>query len=121
MSLESSLCCRKVPEGKRHCGFSGDHGYDNKITSMQVVTVTGVPERTAMALMLMLMALFSISRLFSWATDPHSNSRPRFQRLRTSSCITSCVVRRVFNLGVFNDPSRRIPPIVSCSSQTFWA
>ncbi|XP_029695289.1 autotaxin isoform X2 [Takifugu rubripes] len=28
---------RKVPEGKRHCGFSGDHGYDNKITSMQTI------------------------------------------------------------------------------------
>uniref|UniRef100_H2UDZ6 Ectonucleotide pyrophosphatase/phosphodiesterase 2 n=1 Tax=Takifugu rubripes TaxID=31033 RepID=H2UDZ6_TAKRU len=27
----------KVPEGKRHCGFSGDHGYDNKITSMQTI------------------------------------------------------------------------------------
>ncbi|KAM7382386.1 hypothetical protein PAMP_002115 [Pampus punctatissimus] len=26
---------RKVPEGRRHCGFSGDHGYDNKINSMQ--------------------------------------------------------------------------------------
>ncbi|CAL8355947.1 unnamed protein product [Arctogadus glacialis] len=26
---------RKGPEGKRHCGFLGDHGYDNKITSMQ--------------------------------------------------------------------------------------
>uniref|UniRef100_A0A8C5CEX6 SMB domain-containing protein n=1 Tax=Gadus morhua TaxID=8049 RepID=A0A8C5CEX6_GADMO len=25
----------KGPEGKRHCGFLGDHGYDNKITSMQ--------------------------------------------------------------------------------------
>uniref|UniRef100_A0AAR2LGB5 SMB domain-containing protein n=1 Tax=Pygocentrus nattereri TaxID=42514 RepID=A0AAR2LGB5_PYGNA len=31
---------RKFPEGKKHpgrCGFSGDHGYDNKITSMQTV------------------------------------------------------------------------------------
>uniref|UniRef100_A0A8B9HHD0 Ectonucleotide pyrophosphatase/phosphodiesterase 2 n=1 Tax=Astyanax mexicanus TaxID=7994 RepID=A0A8B9HHD0_ASTMX len=31
---------RKIPEVKRHpgkCGFSGDHGYDNKITSMQTV------------------------------------------------------------------------------------
>ncbi|XP_072536319.1 autotaxin isoform X2 [Salminus brasiliensis] len=31
---------RKFPEAKRHpgkCGFSGDHGYDNKITSMQTV------------------------------------------------------------------------------------
>uniref|UniRef100_A0A4W6EV38 Ectonucleotide pyrophosphatase/phosphodiesterase 2 n=1 Tax=Lates calcarifer TaxID=8187 RepID=A0A4W6EV38_LATCA len=28
---------RKVPEGKRHCGFSGDHGYDNKINSMQTI------------------------------------------------------------------------------------
>lgn len=35
---------RKVPEGKRHCGFSGDHGYDNKITSMQVVMVTSIPD-----------------------------------------------------------------------------
>ncbi|KAJ8291058.1 hypothetical protein GJAV_G00020900 [Gymnothorax javanicus] len=29
---------RKAPEGKRHpgkCGFNGDHGYDNKINSMQ--------------------------------------------------------------------------------------
>ncbi|KAM9782606.1 autotaxin [Neosynchiropus ocellatus] len=28
---------RKAPEGRRHCGFSGDHGYDNKINSMQTV------------------------------------------------------------------------------------
>uniref|UniRef100_A0A8C4GXL9 SMB domain-containing protein n=1 Tax=Dicentrarchus labrax TaxID=13489 RepID=A0A8C4GXL9_DICLA len=28
---------RKVPEVKRHCGFSGDHGYDNKINSMQTI------------------------------------------------------------------------------------
>uniref|UniRef100_A0A8C8DTB6 Ectonucleotide pyrophosphatase/phosphodiesterase 2 n=1 Tax=Oryzias sinensis TaxID=183150 RepID=A0A8C8DTB6_9TELE len=28
---------RKVPEGRRHCGFSGDHGYDNKINSMQTI------------------------------------------------------------------------------------
>ncbi|KAK5931566.1 hypothetical protein CesoFtcFv8_000142 [Champsocephalus esox] len=28
---------RKVPEGKRHCGFAGDHGYDNKINSMQTI------------------------------------------------------------------------------------
>ncbi|XP_034029789.1 ectonucleotide pyrophosphatase/phosphodiesterase family member 2 isoform X1 [Thalassophryne amazonica] len=28
---------RKVPEGKRHCSFSGDHGYDNKINSMQTI------------------------------------------------------------------------------------
>ncbi|KAM9309834.1 autotaxin isoform 3-T3 [Pholidichthys leucotaenia] len=28
---------RRVPEGKRHCGFSGDHGYDNKINSMQTI------------------------------------------------------------------------------------
>ncbi|KAG7269768.1 hypothetical protein CRUP_010793 [Coryphaenoides rupestris] len=28
---------RKAPEGKRHCGFLGDHGYDNKITSMQTI------------------------------------------------------------------------------------
>ncbi|XP_032373838.1 autotaxin isoform X2 [Etheostoma spectabile] len=28
---------RKAPEGKRHCGFSGDHGYDNKINSMQTI------------------------------------------------------------------------------------
>uniref|UniRef100_A0A8D3D1L8 SMB domain-containing protein n=1 Tax=Scophthalmus maximus TaxID=52904 RepID=A0A8D3D1L8_SCOMX len=28
---------RKVPEGRRHCGFAGDHGYDNKITSMQTI------------------------------------------------------------------------------------
>ncbi|TSL82490.1 Ectonucleotide pyrophosphatase/phosphodiesterase family member 2 [Bagarius yarrelli] len=31
---------RKPPEGKRHpgkCGFSGDHGYDNKINSMQTI------------------------------------------------------------------------------------
>uniref|UniRef100_A0A3B3VVU3 Ectonucleotide pyrophosphatase/phosphodiesterase 2 n=1 Tax=Poecilia latipinna TaxID=48699 RepID=A0A3B3VVU3_9TELE len=26
-----------VPEGRRHCGFSGDHGYDNKINSMQTI------------------------------------------------------------------------------------
>lgn len=35
------VCHRKPPEGKRNptkCGFSGDHGYDNKITSMQVHT-----------------------------------------------------------------------------------
>uniref|UniRef100_H2UDZ8 Ectonucleotide pyrophosphatase/phosphodiesterase 2 n=1 Tax=Takifugu rubripes TaxID=31033 RepID=H2UDZ8_TAKRU len=31
------LLLLKVPEGKRHCGFSGDHGYDNKITSMQTI------------------------------------------------------------------------------------
>ncbi|XP_030606550.1 autotaxin isoform X2 [Archocentrus centrarchus] len=30
---------RKVPEGRRHCGFAGDHGYDNKINSMQTVFV----------------------------------------------------------------------------------
>uniref|UniRef100_A0AAQ4QM14 SMB domain-containing protein n=1 Tax=Gasterosteus aculeatus aculeatus TaxID=481459 RepID=A0AAQ4QM14_GASAC len=28
---------KKAPEGKRHCGFSGDHGYDNKINSMQTI------------------------------------------------------------------------------------
>uniref|UniRef100_A0A4W4FG11 SMB domain-containing protein n=1 Tax=Electrophorus electricus TaxID=8005 RepID=A0A4W4FG11_ELEEL len=31
---------RKAPEGRRHpgkCGFSGDHGYDNKINSMQTI------------------------------------------------------------------------------------
>ncbi|KAF3840323.1 hypothetical protein F7725_019040 [Dissostichus mawsoni] len=28
---------RKAPEGKRHCGFAGDHGYDNKINSMQTI------------------------------------------------------------------------------------
>lgn len=31
---------RKSPEGKKHpgkCGFSGDHGYDNKINSMQTI------------------------------------------------------------------------------------
>ncbi|XP_037829720.1 ectonucleotide pyrophosphatase/phosphodiesterase family member 2-like [Kryptolebias marmoratus] len=28
---------RRVPEGKRHCGLSGDHGYDNKINSMQTI------------------------------------------------------------------------------------
>ncbi|XP_038130790.1 ectonucleotide pyrophosphatase/phosphodiesterase family member 2 isoform X1 [Cyprinodon tularosa] len=28
---------RKVPEGRRPCGFSGDHGYDNKINSMQTI------------------------------------------------------------------------------------
>uniref|UniRef100_A0A673C4B6 SMB domain-containing protein n=1 Tax=Sphaeramia orbicularis TaxID=375764 RepID=A0A673C4B6_9TELE len=27
----------RIPEGKRHCGFSGDHGYDNKINSMQTI------------------------------------------------------------------------------------
>lgn len=32
---------RKVPEGRRHCGFSGDHGYDNKINSMQVLWASG--------------------------------------------------------------------------------
>uniref|UniRef100_A0A3Q2DVP1 Ectonucleotide pyrophosphatase/phosphodiesterase 2 n=1 Tax=Cyprinodon variegatus TaxID=28743 RepID=A0A3Q2DVP1_CYPVA len=26
-----------VPEGRRPCGFSGDHGYDNKINSMQTI------------------------------------------------------------------------------------
>lgn len=35
-----AVCYRKSPEGgKRHpgkCGFAGDHGYDNKINSMQV-------------------------------------------------------------------------------------
>ncbi|XP_076745797.1 autotaxin isoform X1 [Maylandia zebra] len=30
---------RKVPEGRRHCGFAGDHGYDNKINSMQTIFV----------------------------------------------------------------------------------
>lgn len=39
-AILNSFHHRKVPEGKRHCGFSGDHGYDNKITSMQVVMVT---------------------------------------------------------------------------------
>uniref|UniRef100_A0A7N8WKQ1 Ectonucleotide pyrophosphatase/phosphodiesterase 2 n=1 Tax=Mastacembelus armatus TaxID=205130 RepID=A0A7N8WKQ1_9TELE len=28
---------RKVPEGRRYCGFYGDHGYDNKINSMQTI------------------------------------------------------------------------------------
>uniref|UniRef100_A0A8C5G9T5 SMB domain-containing protein n=1 Tax=Gouania willdenowi TaxID=441366 RepID=A0A8C5G9T5_GOUWI len=28
---------RKAPEGKRPCGFAGDHGYDNKINSMQTI------------------------------------------------------------------------------------
>uniref|UniRef100_A0A3B5AZG4 Ectonucleotide pyrophosphatase/phosphodiesterase 2 n=1 Tax=Stegastes partitus TaxID=144197 RepID=A0A3B5AZG4_9TELE len=28
---------RYIPEGRRHCGFSGDHGYDNKINSMQTI------------------------------------------------------------------------------------
>uniref|UniRef100_A0A3Q3GAQ0 Ectonucleotide pyrophosphatase/phosphodiesterase 2 n=1 Tax=Labrus bergylta TaxID=56723 RepID=A0A3Q3GAQ0_9LABR len=28
---------RRVPEGRRHCGFAGDHGYDNKINSMQTI------------------------------------------------------------------------------------
>ncbi|XP_061090939.1 ectonucleotide pyrophosphatase/phosphodiesterase family member 2-like [Conger conger] len=31
---------RKAPEGKKHpgkCGFNGDHGYDNKINSMQTI------------------------------------------------------------------------------------
>uniref|UniRef100_A0A3Q3D1I5 Ectonucleotide pyrophosphatase/phosphodiesterase 2 n=1 Tax=Hippocampus comes TaxID=109280 RepID=A0A3Q3D1I5_HIPCM len=28
---------RKAPEGKRLCGFFGDHGYDNKINSMQTI------------------------------------------------------------------------------------
>ncbi|XP_028985632.1 ectonucleotide pyrophosphatase/phosphodiesterase family member 2 isoform X3 [Betta splendens] len=28
---------RKVLEGRRPCGFSGDHGYDNKINSMQTI------------------------------------------------------------------------------------
>lgn len=35
---------RKAPEGKKHpgkCGFSGDHGYDNKINSMQVGLILG--------------------------------------------------------------------------------
>uniref|UniRef100_A0A8C6SRX6 Ectonucleotide pyrophosphatase/phosphodiesterase 2 n=1 Tax=Neogobius melanostomus TaxID=47308 RepID=A0A8C6SRX6_9GOBI len=27
----------KAPEMKRHCGFHGDHGYDNKINSMQTI------------------------------------------------------------------------------------
>uniref|UniRef100_A0A669DKF6 Ectonucleotide pyrophosphatase/phosphodiesterase 2 n=1 Tax=Oreochromis niloticus TaxID=8128 RepID=A0A669DKF6_ORENI len=30
---------RKVPEGRRHCGLAGDHGYDNKINSMQTIFV----------------------------------------------------------------------------------
>uniref|UniRef100_A0AAX7SC93 SMB domain-containing protein n=1 Tax=Astatotilapia calliptera TaxID=8154 RepID=A0AAX7SC93_ASTCA len=30
---------RKVLEGRRHCGFAGDHGYDNKINSMQTIFV----------------------------------------------------------------------------------
>ena len=34
--LLNAVPSRKGPEGKRHCGFLGDHGYDNKITSMQV-------------------------------------------------------------------------------------
>ncbi|XP_053700073.1 ectonucleotide pyrophosphatase/phosphodiesterase family member 2 [Synchiropus splendidus] len=28
---------RKAPEGRRQCGFAGDHGYDNKMNSMQTV------------------------------------------------------------------------------------
>ncbi|CAG6016118.1 unnamed protein product [Menidia menidia] len=28
---------RRAPEGRRHCGFQGDHGYDNKINSMQTI------------------------------------------------------------------------------------
>ncbi|XP_056141794.1 ectonucleotide pyrophosphatase/phosphodiesterase family member 2 isoform X2 [Lampris incognitus] len=28
---------RKVPESRRNCGFYGDHGYDNKINSMQTI------------------------------------------------------------------------------------
>ncbi|XP_023187099.1 ectonucleotide pyrophosphatase/phosphodiesterase family member 2-like [Xiphophorus maculatus] len=28
---------RKVPVGRKHCGFLGDHGYDNKINSMQTI------------------------------------------------------------------------------------
>ncbi|XP_077383706.1 autotaxin isoform X4 [Festucalex cinctus] len=28
---------RRAPEVKRHCGFFGDHGYDNKINSMQTI------------------------------------------------------------------------------------
>ncbi|XP_072317009.1 autotaxin isoform X2 [Eucyclogobius newberryi] len=28
---------RRAPEVKRHCGFHGDHGYDNKINSMQTI------------------------------------------------------------------------------------
>uniref|UniRef100_A0A3Q1FIZ2 Ectonucleotide pyrophosphatase/phosphodiesterase 2 n=1 Tax=Acanthochromis polyacanthus TaxID=80966 RepID=A0A3Q1FIZ2_9TELE len=28
---------RYIPEGRRHCGFAGDHGYDNKINSMQTI------------------------------------------------------------------------------------
>uniref|UniRef100_A0A665WQJ8 SMB domain-containing protein n=1 Tax=Echeneis naucrates TaxID=173247 RepID=A0A665WQJ8_ECHNA len=36
---------RKVPEGRRHCGFSGDHGYDNKINSMQVLSSWGMDRR----------------------------------------------------------------------------
>ncbi|KAJ0000054.1 hypothetical protein NQD34_011896 [Periophthalmus magnuspinnatus] len=28
---------RRAPEVKRHCGFYGDHGYDNKINSMQTI------------------------------------------------------------------------------------
>uniref|UniRef100_A0A8C6SU16 Ectonucleotide pyrophosphatase/phosphodiesterase 2 n=1 Tax=Neogobius melanostomus TaxID=47308 RepID=A0A8C6SU16_9GOBI len=29
--------CMYTPEMKRHCGFHGDHGYDNKINSMQTI------------------------------------------------------------------------------------
>ncbi|XP_055780448.1 ectonucleotide pyrophosphatase/phosphodiesterase family member 2-like [Salvelinus fontinalis] len=39
--LHHAVCHRKSPEGgKRHpgkCGFAGDHGYDNKINSMQTI------------------------------------------------------------------------------------
>uniref|UniRef100_A0A3Q2SZZ4 Ectonucleotide pyrophosphatase/phosphodiesterase 2 n=1 Tax=Fundulus heteroclitus TaxID=8078 RepID=A0A3Q2SZZ4_FUNHE len=37
MPILSTFDYRKVPEGRRHCGFSGDHGYDNKINSMQTI------------------------------------------------------------------------------------
>ncbi|KAJ8353808.1 hypothetical protein SKAU_G00213750 [Synaphobranchus kaupii] len=37
---------RKAPEGKKHpgkCGFNGDHGYDNKINSMQTIFLAHGP------------------------------------------------------------------------------
>lgn len=108
------VCCRKMPEKLRsRCGFFGDHGFDNKITSMRVrwrfthlyavnhksvLTLTGFCDvwtemllccnnPTFMACLwtrcTFILCLFSSHRPYSWVMGRASSSSKECQSLKT--------------------------------------
>lgn len=99
------VCFRKMPEKLRsRCGFFGDHGFDNKITSMRVKSrlkrhcsmscclEPDLPCHGPDQVFLPLLPL-PLHRPSSWAMDPASSSRNTCRSLRILSSTMSCVVR----------------------------